>query len=108
MDDALKYRHQNQLNRNDFLNFLLDRKLVKNHTNEDLAAFAATFVFNGFETTSIILAQALYHIANNVHCQDKLRDEIFKYFPNENRPTADTISELLYLDRIVNGLFVYL
>lgn len=108
MDDALKYRHQNQLNRNDFLNFLLDRKLVKNHTNEDLAAFAATFVFNGFETTSIILAQALYHISNNVHCQDKLRDEIFKYFPNENRPTADTISELLYLDSIVNGLFVYL
>lgn len=103
MNDAVKYRHQNQLNRNDFLDFLLQRKQIKNHTNNDLAAFAATFLFDGFETSSMILAQALYHIAKNEQYQMELRAEIFKYFPDGKWPTADIINEMQYLDNIVNG-----
>lgn len=108
MNDAVKYRHQNQLNRNDFLDFLLQRKQVKNHTNDDLAAFAATFLFDGFETSSMILAQALYYVAKNEHHQMELRAEICKYFPDGKCPTADVINEMQYLDNIVNGLVVSL
>lgn len=106
MNVAMNYRHQNQLNRNDFLNFLLQRKYVKNHTNDDMVAFAATFLFNGFETTSMILAQSLYHIAKNDQYQTQLRAEIFKYYPNGKYATADTINEMQYLDNIVNGLII--
>ncbi|XP_055298123.1 probable cytochrome P450 28a5 isoform X2 [Sitodiplosis mosellana] len=102
MCDATKYRHQNQSNRNDFLNFLLERKHVKNYSNEDIAEFAAIFLFDGFETSSMILAQALYHIAKNEECQMRLRAEIFNHFPNDERPTADAINEMQYLDNIVN------
>lgn len=108
MDTAVKYRQQNQLNRHDILHFLLERKQVKNHTDKDLAVFAAMFLFDGFETTSMILAQALYYIAKNMQCQHRLRTEIFEQFPTGTCLTADTISELVYLDNIVNGLFVSL
>lgn len=104
MDMAVKYRTQNQLNRSDFLNFLLERRLVKGHTNKDLAAFAATFLFDGFETTSMVLAQALYHIAKNDHCQTELRADIFEHFSDGKTPTTDTINKMQYLDNIVNGM----
>lgn len=109
--DAIKYRQQtnsNQSNRSDFLNFLLERKRVRNHTDNDIAAFAAIFLFDGFETTSMILAQALYHLAKNVQYQMELRLEILQYFPYGKCPTADTINEMPYLDNIVNGLYVSL
>lgn len=109
MNIAMEYRQQNQLNRNDFLDFLLQRKQVKNHTNDDMVAFAATFLFDGFETTSMILAQSLYHIAKNDQYQNELRAEIIKYFPNGMEyATADTINELQYLDNIVKGSIVSL
>lgn len=107
-DDVVKYRHENQTNRNDFVNFLLQRKQVKNHSNEDLAAFAAVMLFDGFETSSMILAQALYHIAKNDYCQIELRAKIVQHLPNGACPTTDTISELQYLDDIVNGMTVSL
>lgn len=102
------YRHKNQLNRNDFLDFLLKRKHVKNYSNEDIAAFAAIFLFDSFETTSMILSQCFYHIANNDRCQMRLRAEILEHFSHNKHPTADTINELPYLDNIVNGWIVSL
>lgn len=106
--DAIMYRQQNQSKRSDFLNFLLERKHVKNYSNEDIAAFAAIFLFNGFETSSMILAQCLYWIAKNEQHQIKFRTEIFKHFPHGECPTADTINEMQLLDNIVNGLVVSL
>ncbi|XP_031636398.1 probable cytochrome P450 28a5 [Contarinia nasturtii] len=101
--DAIDYRKQTQSKRSDFLNFLLERKEVKNHTDTDVAAFTAIFLFDAFETTSMILSQAIYHIAKNVQCQTKLRAEIFENFPtHEDSPTADTINRMPYLENIVN------
>lgn len=106
--DATIYRQQNQSHRNDFLNFLLERKHVKNYSNEDVAAMAAIFLFDGFETTSMILAQSLFWLAKNVQCQMELRAEIAQHFPQTECPTADTINGMQYLDNIVNGLVVSL
>lgn len=102
--EAIRYRLQNPTNRSDFLNFLLERKQVNNYSEKDLGAFAAIFLFNGFETTSMILTQALYYIAKHEQYQMKLRTEIVEYF--RKCPTVDTINELQYLDNIVNGMVV--
>lgn len=104
---ACEKRHQMQSNRMDFLRFLLERKQIKNHSNEDLAAFAASFVFDGFETSGMILAQALYHIARNDQCQMELRTEILKYLPYESCATIDMIDKMPYLDNVVNGMLVF-
>lgn len=109
MHDATMYRHQQQqLNdisskRNDFLQFLLDSKLIENHSDNELAELAAIIFFDAFETTSMILAQALYHIANDEVCQRKLRTEIQQKFTIEQCPTASNIADAHYLDNIVNG-----
>lgn len=106
LDHAVGYRQQNHSNRTDFLHFLLERKQAKNYANNDLAAFAAIFLFDGFETTSMILAQALYHIAKNATHQRRLRDDIMQHLADDDRPTIDIINEMQYLDNIVNGLIV--
>lgn len=105
-NEAVQQRPQMQTNRMDFLQFLLERKQIKNHTMEDLAAFAASFVFDGYETSGIMLAQALYHLARNERCQMALRSEIARYLPYESCATIDMINEMPYLDNIVNGMSV--
>lgn len=105
-DYAVQQRHQMQTNRMDFLQFLLKRQQIKNHSMKDMAAFAASFVFNGYETSGIMLAQALYHLARNDRCQMELRKEIIKYLPYESCATIDMIDEMPYLDNVVNGMFV--
>lgn len=101
---AVEHRHQMPSNaRMNFLEFLLERKQIKSHSNEDLAAFASSFVFDGFETSGMMLAQALYHIARNDQCQTELRTEILTYLPYESCATIDMINEMPYLDNVVNG-----
>lgn len=105
-DVAARQRQQMQTSSHmDILDFLLERKQIKNHSNEDLAAFASAFVFNGFETSGMMFAQALYHIARNDQCQTELRTEILKYLPNESCETIDMINEMPYLDNVVNGMY---
>lgn len=101
---AVQHRHQMQTNRMDFLQFLLERRQIKNHSMKDLAAFASAFVFDGYETSGIMLAQALYHLARNDRCQMELRNEIIKYLPYETCATIDMINEMPYLDNVVNGM----
>lgn len=96
---------QTQTNRMDFLQFLLERKQIKNHSMEDLAAYASSFIFDGYESSGIMLAQALYHIARNDRCQITLRTEITRYLPCESCATIDMINEMPYLDNVVNGMF---
>lgn len=104
---AIKHRQQNPLKRNDFLNFLMENKSIKNYTNTDIGALSAIFLFDGFETTSIILAQSLYYVAKHSEHQIKLRTEISEHFPFGKCPTADTVNELQYLDNIVNGMIIW-
>lgn len=101
---AVEHRQQMQSHPHmDFLEFLLERKQIKNYSDEDLAAFASSFVFDGYETSGMMLAQALYHIARNDQCQTELRTEILKYLPYESCATIDLINEMPYLDSVVNG-----
>lgn len=104
-NDAVSQRQQNKsFQPNNFLTFLLGCQSNYNHTNENLAAFAATFFFDAFETSSMMLAQALYNIANNKNCEEKLRAEIIEKFPLQNQISADDINKTPYLDNVINGL----
>lgn len=105
-DAAILHHHQNDAfnQRYDFMQYLLDGKRIKNYTNRDLTAFTATFFFDAFETSSMILAQALYYVASHQECQKKLRNEISAQLSLEQCPTMDDINGMQYLDSIVNGL----
>lgn len=98
-DIAVKLRKQNNIKRDDYLNFLLDLKDRKNTSAELLYAQAFTFFLDGFETSSYMLGNALNLLAQNKECQRKLRNEITDY----KNISHDDLCQLPYLDGVLNG-----
>lgn len=100
MAQAIELRSMgSSVQRNDLLSFLMDLKQSTNYSDKKMAALAAIFFFDAYETTSTVMVQVLYHLAKNQRCQDELRQEI----ANLKELTWSNVEDLKYLDRIVNG-----
>lgn len=98
---AVELRQQKQEKPDDYLNFLLKLKEKRSHSITDVAANTITFFLDAYETTSIILTHALYHLAKNPLCQAKLRQEIADCNGNID---FDVLSHMKYLDHVFNGI----
>lgn len=98
---AIELRRQNNISRDDYLNFLLELKERKNHSQTLMIANAFTFFLDGFETTSYMLGQAINLLAKNKDCQAKLRAELKSY----DYTNFDDLNQMPYLDAVVNGIF---
>lgn len=103
-DVAATYREQSRSTQNDFLKFILSSRSDNDYSRSDLAAHASMIFFDAFETTSIILAQALYNLANHTESQQKLRNEIVDRLPSMARCSADIVQTMSYLDNVINGI----
>lgn len=57
-------------------------------TSSEILAAAITFFSAGYETTATTLAHALYLLALNLDCQEKLIAAIDKHFPDVSGPKA--------------------
>lgn len=86
--------------RHDLLNFLMELRQSTDYSDEKIAAFAAMFFFDAYETTSTVLVQVLYQLAKNPRCQDKLRDEI----KHLKEITWSAVNDSEYLDSVLNGM----
>lgn len=62
MDQALKYREDNKVQREDFLDYLIQLRKKKNIENIDMAAHTISFFTDGFETSSVAIAHAFYEV----------------------------------------------
>lgn len=112
--DTLSYRREHNISRNDFFNLLMqlqkDNRLDLSAENgEEPLSFnefvAQCFVFfiAGFETSSILMTFILYELAKHPNVQEKLRREIKNVLiRNDGALTYDCLSELSYLDCVVN------
>uniref|UniRef100_A0A182SU18 Cytochrome P450 n=1 Tax=Anopheles maculatus TaxID=74869 RepID=A0A182SU18_9DIPT len=78
MQDAIRYRKTNKINRTDFLDHLLQLQERKQITDVDIAGHGVSFFADGFETSSIVLTYCLYDLAKHSTIQQELRDEIRK------------------------------
>lgn len=76
MQDAIRYRKENNINRTDYLDHLLTLQDRKQITDIDIAGHGVSFFADGFETSSILLTYFLYDMAANPSVQDSLRAEI--------------------------------
>ncbi|CAO1432966.1 unnamed protein product [Diamesa hyperborea] len=107
---TVEYREQNNIERNDFLQLLIQQKNsseglkeTSSLTNLELAAEGFIFYIGGFETSSSLLTFLLYEMALNPDIQDRLRDEIKSALDdNDGKLTYDVLSELKYLDMVIN------
>ncbi|XP_073831656.1 uncharacterized protein [Musca autumnalis] len=95
-------RKENNPNRADFLNFLLQLKEKKNYANTILTAHAMTFLTDGFLTTSQSVAHCLLGLARNPEAQKKLRNEILSNISESGFVSFESLSEMPYLDACFN------
>ncbi|XP_044262902.1 probable cytochrome P450 28a5 isoform X2 [Tribolium madens] len=100
----LKYREDNNIVRNDFLQILHQiKKKDPNFTNVDITAHAAGFFGDGYETSSIVMHFILYALASNPQTQSKLREEVTKAFEeNHDSLPYEELQKLQYLDAVFN------
>uniref|UniRef100_A0A182LVJ4 Cytochrome P450 n=1 Tax=Anopheles culicifacies TaxID=139723 RepID=A0A182LVJ4_9DIPT len=78
MQDAIRYRKENNINRTDFLDHLLQLQERKQITDIDIAGHGVSFFADGFETSSIVLTYVLYDLAKHSDIQQELREDIRK------------------------------
>lgn len=116
----MDYRTKNNVQRNDFLQLLLQLKTLgyvkdadnpdegKEHqqkfTVEQAAAQAFLFFFAGFETSSSTMQFALYELALHPDIQEQLQQEIdANLAKNEGKFTYESVMNMELLDRVVDG-----
>lgn len=111
---TINYREDKNIERNDFLNMLIQlknkgsiegefttekRKLTLN----ECIAQAFIFFFGGSDTTSSVIAYAMVELGMNQEIQEKVRVEILeKTKSDEGKLTYDNLNEMIYLSQVVN------
>lgn len=113
--DTVKYREEDQVKRNDFLDLLLELKncrSIKTDSGEELSALTleemaaqlVLFFTAGFETSSTTLGFALYELALHEDMQDKLRQEINEVWIKLNKEfNYESIKDMVYLNQVIQG-----
>lgn len=98
MRQAIALRKEKNIQRDDYLNYLLEMNKKKPMTEIEMAAHTVTFFLDGYETSSIVIAMTLHELAKNPRVQQKLRDEINGSYPLN----FDSIHALPYLDQVIH------
>lgn len=101
--DSVKMRDEGNNQREDFMNYVLNLRNKKNLSDIDIAAHAITFFLDGFETSSVALCFTLFYLGKNKQIQDKLRKEIMKNVGDDGRLSFEKITEMSYLEQVLNG-----
>lgn len=65
MNDALKYRKENNIERQDYLDFLIHLREKKGISDVEIAAHTVSFFFDGIETSSMTLSTVFYEVRSD-------------------------------------------
>ncbi|KAB0801349.1 hypothetical protein PPYR_05703 [Photinus pyralis] len=104
VDATLNYRKENNIVRNDFLDSMLELKNKlgeSKFTNTDVTAQAVGFFTDGFETSSCVIAFALYELAANPEILNRLRAEVDQALLMQKELDYDSVHGLKYLDAVI-------
>lgn len=100
--------HDKQKHRVDFLQLMINSQNSKETDSHkamsdlELVAQSIIFIFAGYESTSTSLSFLMYILATHPDIQQKLQEEIDATFPNKAPPTYDAVTQMEYLDMVLN------
>lgn len=114
LGDTVKYREENNVQRNDFMSLLLqikntgklegEKEVLGKMTFNELAAQVFLFFIAGFETSSSTMTFAFYELALHQEIQEEARNEIREVMKrHDGQLNYDAAMELHYVDRIIQG-----
>nr|ANS06318.1 cytochrome P450 [Agasicles hygrophila]AZR39417.1 cytochrome P450 [Agasicles hygrophila] len=104
MESTLKYRKENNIVSHDFFECMAQiMEQDSSFTSLDMVGNAASFFFDGYETSTKVMSFLLLDLSLNQDIQDKLRKEVQDaYKKNNNKFTFDVIQDLPYLEACLN------
>ncbi|XP_054083359.1 probable cytochrome P450 6a13 [Zeugodacus cucurbitae] len=106
--DTVRLREEQNIQRNDFLNMLIELKNTKDVKGvpamsfDEVASQVFVFFAAGFETSSSNITFGLFELAKNSRIQEKLRAEILSVLEKHNGElTYEGMMEMTYLDQVI-------
>lgn len=103
-NNAIKFREESKIEQNDFLQYLIElKKKKKGISDVELAANEGIIFIDTFDTTSLLISNALYSLAEDKRVQSKLRDEIENTIKEFHEISLDILLDKMpYLDQVTN------
>ncbi|XP_070493933.1 cytochrome P450 6a2-like [Chironomus tepperi] len=114
LSENIKYREENNDDRKDFMNMLIQLKSkgsidgefsseTRKLTLNEVLAQAFLFFFAGTDTSSTVSSFALTELAFNQDVQERLRNEILSMTKDtKGEVSYETLHEMTYLNQVVN------
>lgn len=108
---TVDYRKTNHIERNDFMNLLINILSEKGVvgadegqiTFEELTGQAFVFFIAGFETSSTTMTFCMLELAKHQDIQDRVREEIHSVIKkHDGKITYDAINEMTYLKQVID------
>jgi cytochrome P450 family 6 len=101
---TVEYREKNpQVNRQDFMNLLVQLKNEGAVTIEQIAAQSFIFFLAGYETSSSTMTYCLYEFSVDEDIQEKARQSVKDVLDKHgNQLTYDAVSDMHYLEQCVD------
>lgn len=104
--DTVRQREKNNVQRNDFMNLLIQLKNSEDPdariTMDEMAAQSFVFFLAGSETSSTAMVNCMYELAMNQDIQDKLRNEITRVC-GKGKLTYEAVNTVEYLNMVIDG-----
>lgn len=102
--ETVEYREKNpQVNRQDFMNLLVQLKKEKIVTVEQIAAQSFIFFLAGYETSSSTMTYCMYEFSVNEDIQEKARQSVIEAMSKHgNELTYDAVGDMNYLEQCVD------
>lgn len=104
--ETVEYRQANNIQRNDFMDLMIRLKEDGNDpiTMNEISAQAFVFFLAGFETSSAVVAFALYELAANKQLQHRARKEIQTIQARyDGHLTYEAMMDMVYVEQILQG-----
>lgn len=110
---TVKYREDNNIRRNDFMDLLIDLKNNRHGDNPEgltyleVAAQSFIFILGGFETSSSTMSFMLHELASNLEIQERLRMHLKDVLERHNgQMSYECMNEMTYLEQVIMGEFL--